>query len=383
MDDQMPKYMNSPETPVYSKTRILYGLHAAKTHCRSKGVVHIVEGYFDFLTLYQNGIKNTVATLGTALTPEHVRILKGYSPAMILVFDSDVAGIAAARRSIQTFLNEGVDTRILILPKGEDPDTFVMTNGAEAFAALADKARSVMPFLRQVSMETHGFSVAGRARVLTDMVPFLADIQDGALRSMHINALAEDLNIDETAVLEKVREQVMKKKTSARAARTMPDPGPDHGPDMPERPSDPRELQLLSLMLHRPDFIDRVRKSGVLDSFYSGRLSRIGRIMVDVNLEATSSDPAGFVRHVLGRMKTDEDRELVAGLAMTGGPAEDDDQVPEAAAAIIQRIIRVRRKTDSALTVQIKQAEKSSDTDLMELLRLKQQELRQIYNKSQ
>ncbi len=82
----------------------------------------------------------------------------------------------------------------------------------------------------------------------------------------------------------------------------------------------------------------------MLDSFYSGRLSRIGRIMVDVNLEATSSDPAGFVRHVLGRMKTDEDRELVAGLAMTGGPAEDDDQVPEAAAAIIQRIIRVRRK---------------------------------------
>jgi DNA primase len=384
MDDQMPKYMNSPETPVYSKTRLLYGLHAAKTHCRSKGVVHIVEGYFDFLTLYQNGIKNTVATLGTALTPEHVRILKGYAPAMILVFDSDAAGINAARRSIQTFMNEGVDTRILILPKGDDPDTFVMTKGPDAFAKLAEKARSVMPFLRQVAMDTHGSSVTGRARVLADMVPFLAGIQDGALRSMHINALAEALNIDEAAVLEKVREQVMQKKTFAGGAGRTADPGPDHGPgpDMSERPSDPRERQLLSLMLHRPDIIGRVRSSGVLDSFYSDRLSRIGRIMVDAESELNSSDSGGFVRRILGRMKNDEDRELVAALAMTGGPADDDTQVPEAADAIIQRIIRVRRKTDSALTVKIKQAEKSCDTDLMELLRLKQQELRQIYNKS-
>jgi DNA primase len=151
---------------------------------------------------------------------------------------------------------------------------------------------------------------------------------------------------------------------------------------MSERPSDPRERQLLSLMLHRPDIIGRVRSSGVLDSFYSDRLSRIGRIMVDAESELNSSDSGGFVRRILGRMKNDEDRELVAALAMTGGPADDDTRVPEAADAIIQRIIRVRRKTDSALTVKIKQAEKSCDTDLMELLRLKQQELRQIYNKS-
>ncbi|MBU3952074.1 MAG: DNA primase, partial [Proteobacteria bacterium] len=92
MDDSMPKYMNSPETPVYSKSRILYGLHASKQHCRREGIVYIVEGYFDFLSLYQNGIQNTVASLGTALTQEHVRILKGYASKMILVFDSDDAG---------------------------------------------------------------------------------------------------------------------------------------------------------------------------------------------------------------------------------------------------------------------------------------------------
>jgi len=367
MDDAMPKYMNSPETPVYSKTRILYGLHAAKTHCRQAGTVHIVEGYFDFLTLYQHGIKNTVATLGTALTPEHVRILKGYAPAMILVFDSDAAGIAAAKRSIKTFLNEGVETQILILPKGEDPDTFVMKNGAAAFQDLAENARSVMPFLREVAMDTHGPSVTGRAAVLADMVPYLAEIQDSALRSLHVRDLAESLGIDETAVLEKVREQV----GQGRHPREI---SFDPGPAAPERSSDPRERQLLSLMLHSPGIIGQVRDSGVLDHFYSERLCRIGRIMVEAD-----ADPDFFVTKILSLMNTDEDRELVAALAMTDG-LDDSDSFPDAAAAVIQRIIRIRKKTDSRLTAKIKQAEKSCDTDLMELLRLKQQELRQIYN---
>ncbi|MDT8379033.1 MAG: DNA primase [Desulfotignum sp.] len=368
MDDSMPKYMNSPETPVYSKTRILYGLHAAKTCCRDKGVVHIVEGYFDFLTLYQNGIKNTVATLGTALTPEHVRILKGYAPAMILVFDSDAAGIAAARRSIKTFMNEGVDTRILILPKGDDPDTYVLKNGPDAFLKLAENARSVMPFLRRLAMDTHGSSVTGRARILTEMVPFLADIQDSALRSLHINELAETLSIDEAAVLEKVREQVMKGRPPVNRPSEIE-------PDDPERSSDPRERQLLSLMLHNPDIIFQVKDSGVLDCFYSERLCRIGRIMVQVE-----PDPKAFVTRVMGGMKTDEDRELVAALAMADGQNDEYEPLSDAAGAIIQRIIRIRKKNESGLTAKIKQAEKSCDKDLMELLKLKQQEIRQIYN---
>lgn len=367
MDDAMPKYMNSPETPVYSKTRILYGLHAAKTHCRTTGVVHIVEGYFDFLTLYQHGITNTVATLGTALTPEHVRILKGYAPAMILVFDSDAAGIAAAKRSIKTFVNEGVETRILILPQGEDPDTFVMKNGAAAFHKLAENARSVMAFLRKLAMETHGSSVSGRAKVLADMVPYLADIQDSALRSLHVRDLAETLGIDETAVLEKVREQVGQGRQPREAVADIP-------PDGAERSSDPRERQLLSLMLHSPDLTGLVKDSRVLDHFYSERLCRIGRIMVQAD-----PDPDFFVTRVMGAMTTDEDRELVAALAMTDG-LDDNDNFSDTAAAVIQRIIRIRRKSDSSLTAKIKQAEKSCDTDLMELLRLKQQELRQIYN---
>ena len=103
MDDDVPKYLNSPETPVYSKGRILYGLHLSKPHCRQADAVYIVEGYFDFISLYQSGIKNCVATLGTALSEAHVRLLKGAASKAFLVFDSDKAGINAAKEALGLF----------------------------------------------------------------------------------------------------------------------------------------------------------------------------------------------------------------------------------------------------------------------------------------
>ena len=368
MDDSMPKYMNSPETPVYSKTKILYGLHAAKTHCRNAGTVHIVEGYFDFLSLFQNGVKNTVATLGTALTPDHVRILKGYAPTMVLVFDSDAAGINAARRSIRTFLNEGVDTRILVLPEGDDPDTYVVTHGPDAFEDLAGRAKTVIQFLLQVAMNTHGSSVEGRVRVLDDMTPFLADIQDSALRSLHIRGLAETLCIDEKAVLEKVREQVFQKKNRQVSA-------PDQlETDHQALTSDPREKQLLSLMLHYPDIISEVAASGVLDCFYSRRLCDIGKVIIKAD-----PDHPSFVNHVMAKMETDDDRAFLASLAMADGLDENTD-LHHASISIINRIIRIKKKTENILTAKIIRAEKGCDADVMELLKMKQQEIRQLHD---
>ncbi|MCF8091040.1 MAG: DNA primase [Desulfotignum sp.] len=367
MDDSMPKYMNSPETPVYSKTRILYGLHAAKQHCRKTGTVHIVEGYFDFLSLFQNGIKNTVATLGTALTAEHVRVLKGYAPSMVLVFDSDAAGINAARRSIKTFMNEGVDTRILVLPRGEDPDTYVVNHGPDAFLGLVDQAKSVMQFLLQVSMDTHGLSVEGRIRILDDMKPFLAGIQDSALRSLHIRELAETLSIDEKAVLEKVKEQVTHGVSENGLA-------PDQQVDDQALTSDPREKQLLSLMLHCPDIISTVQQSEVLDCFYSQQLCHIGKIIAKAD-----TGQKGFVNHVMAKMEKEGDKELVASLAMAD-ELDGKTDLHNAAISIINRIIRIKKKKENILTAKIIRAEKGCDADVMELLKLKQQEIRQLHD---
>ena len=364
MDDAMPKYMNSPETPVYNKSRILYGLHAAKQHCRQQGILYIVEGYFDFLSLYQHGIKNTVATLGTALTPDHIRILKGYASKMVLVFDSDAAGISAAKRSIKLFGKEGVDTRVLVLPDGSDPDSYVVTHGQNAFKKLADGAKSVIPFLLKVSTDTHGLSVEGRIKILDDMKVHLSQIQDSALRSLHVKELAEILKIDEKAVLEKVRDQALNQ-SGKKGSLTGAEPVQEH----PE--SDPREKQMISMMLNYPQILEDVRKTKVLDSFYSERLRRLGKKIANV----TPGENA-FITSVMASLDNDDDQSLIASLVI--GDNFSEQNAHPAAQSIINRIIRVRKKNENILTNKIISAEKGSDSE-WELLKLKQKEIQQLH----
>ncbi len=364
--EENPKYMNSPETPIYNKSRILYGLHQSKQYCRREGTVHIVEGYFDFLSLYQNGVKNTVASLGTALTPEHVRILKGYAKTMILVFDSDAAGINAAKRSIKIFMKEGVDTRILVLPKGHDPDSYVVEHGSDAFIEMASGAKTVMQFLLQVAMETHGMSVEGRVKVLNDMKPHLSVIQDSALRSLYIKEIAEKLNIDEKAVLEKVRQQFHRDQTNA-AHPLMQQENIEAS-----RVSDPRERQVLAIMLAYPHLIAHILESGVLDYFYSKRYTHIASVMAE-----TSSEDGRFATNVMAKLTDNDDLSLISSLSMAQGLEEDNIQ--EAAMTLVNRIIRVGKKEQNRLTTKIISAEKGCDADVMALLKKKQQEIRQLH----
>ncbi len=366
MDDDMPKYMNSPETPVYSKSRILYGLHESKQFCRQEDLVFIVEGYFDFLSLYQHGIKNTVASLGTALTPNHVRILKGYASRMVLVFDSDTAGINAAKRSIKIFMDEGVDTRILVLPEGNDPDSYVVKHGQTAFNELALGAKTMMQFLLQVSIDAHGLSVEGRIRILEDMKSHLILIQDSALRSLYVKELSETLNIDEKAVLEKVREQYLThpgKKSFLGEGRQQD----------AKLESDRREEQMISLMLNYPEIIDEIKDKDVLNYFYSEKLKSLAHKIL-------SMDPKkeAFITTVMAGMENTEDQELIASFAMNDFFSEQD--IHQTALSIMYRIIRVRKKQENILTTKIISAEKGCDSDLMDLLKEKQAEIQQLHD---
>lgn len=370
MDDSMPKYMNSPETPVYSKSRILYGLHAAKQECRRQGQVFIVEGYFDFLSLYQHGIENSVASLGTALTREHVRILKGYATTMTLVFDSDEAGIKAAKRSIDIFVQEGVDTRILVLPGNNDPDSYVMAHGRDAFLELAGTAKTVMQFLLQLALDTHGTSLEGRIKILDEMKQHLAMIQDYAVRSIHVRELAETLNIDEKAVLEKVKAAY--EEQANRQGR---------GPLIPmveEKSksvleSDPREKQILSMMLHWPELIPVAVKKKVLPAFYSNQLKQLGCLIID-----SGTDTQNIVGAVMARVETDEDRQLIASMAMEDYTGVQDPV--QTFATLANRVIKIKNKTDRVIVSELKKAKDSCDGDVIELLRLKQQQIQQLHN---
>ena len=208
LDDALPKYLNSPETVLYNKSRSLYGIHRAKDRCRATGTVFIVEGYLDLLALHQHGIENSVATLGTALTADHVKLLTRYARRMILVYDSDEAGIRSAQRCIETFWKEHVDfrredvfsedkadTHILVLPAGHDPDSYIFEYGPESFLEAASGSAGIITFLIDCAVRQHGLTTEGKIRIISELQQPIAAINDPIAQAIYIQQLAERIGI--------------------------------------------------------------------------------------------------------------------------------------------------------------------------------------------
>lgn len=145
-DNSTPKYLNSPETPVFTKGNLLYGLDAAKDGIVEAGYAIIVEGYMDVIAVQEAGICNVVGTLGTAFTPNHLRILQRLCKGVILTFDSDTAGINAALRTLDVFIGSEVEAKVILLPEGDDPDSFIRKNGKTAFLELIRNSTGIIDF---------------------------------------------------------------------------------------------------------------------------------------------------------------------------------------------------------------------------------------------
>ncbi|MGH7254618.1 MAG: DNA primase, partial [Nitrospirales bacterium] len=154
LDDGVPKYLNSPETPLFSKGRALFALDRAREPAGRANTVLIVEGYFDAIALHQAGIANAVATLGTALTPDHIRAMRRFASQVVLLFDPDAAGVRAAIRTLDLFADSGMSVRVVSLPDGADPDTFVRTGGPDSFARLVEQATTLLDFAVEHSLQS-------------------------------------------------------------------------------------------------------------------------------------------------------------------------------------------------------------------------------------
>jgi len=240
LDDSHPKYLNTPETPIFKKGEILYGLPKAEAAIRRSRRAVIVEGYTDVIALHQKGFREAVATLGTALTVNHLRRLKGYVDEVILVFDSDEAGRTAALKSLPDFLAEGMSARVLVLPDGEDPDSFVNKNGLEKFEEAIAKAIRLFDFCVETNLKGAGEGIESRAGILKSTLRVLAGLQDKTRVSLYLKRLAEMTGVPESVVLHEFRD-----------LRTRPASSP--GPARP-RAAGPSldEIHLLNLLVHYP-----------------------------------------------------------------------------------------------------------------------------------
>ncbi len=245
-DENQPKYLNSPETAVYKKGRLLYGYHRARPYLRSAGMVFMVEGYFDLIAMTAGGINEVTATLGTALTPGHLNLLKGHVREVMLLFDADEAGQRAAARALPLLLNAELDGRVLRLPPGHDPDSFMREYGAEALYEAASQAIDIVDFQVARLKNAHPDTMAGQARLAREAREIVAQVPDSAKSQLLRRRLARMLDLDEAALGAFA-------KNAAGDARIL-----RHAPAKKAGASDEMAAQLLKFILIHPEAMPQV-----------------------------------------------------------------------------------------------------------------------------
>ena len=212
MDDSLPKYLNSPETHIFKKREALFALNLAKTSIRREGYSLLVEGYLDAIICHQFGFQNTVAPLGTALTEGQVKRLGTLSKKVVIVYDSDSAGIAAARKSLKVLCEADITTRVLILPPGEDPDTFLRKRGRDAFIKMITQSLSVIDFMMQTSKEE-------KPELVREILNLIVVLKDHIHADEMIRELADKSRIHEPVLRDEIK-KLRKKATTYSSAES-------------------------------------------------------------------------------------------------------------------------------------------------------------------
>ncbi len=204
-----PKYLNSPETAVYTKGQHLYGLHQAREAIRQRGFVILVEGYLDFLVPFQAGVKNLVASLGTALTDFQVKLLGRYVRQIVVNFDPDSAGVAATKRSLEVLLANGFKVNVLTLPDNLDPDEFIRKHGSDGYLKLLKTSHRFLDYIVEQAVKTKDPSTpAGKVETINEILPYLKLVRDRIERAEYVERIADRLKIDSKLIREEFKKAV-------------------------------------------------------------------------------------------------------------------------------------------------------------------------------
>ncbi len=351
LGDGEPKYLNTPETPVYHKGSILYGLAQTKGAIRAAGFGFVVEGYFDLLSLYDKGVKEVVATLGTALTPQQVRLLRGLAAEWYLVFDADEAGLKAALRAAPVFLNANLFPKVVVLPEGEDPDSFVCQAGAGSFYSLREQAKDIFDFMLDLLSQRYPATPEGKLALFKELKPAFEALKDQMLLELQLVRVAERLKVSESA-LRAALKGVAK---------------PVVGRSAPKEARSYSERTLVEFVIHYPEYLSDFLKLGLLRHLRDARLKALVEILSGFKDGCTPAD------------LTLEDLELQALLSeILLSPPPFEEFPPERVAEEIKRWLARQEQKEKLVSLleAIKEAEASGrEEEALRLLR-KYQELR-------
>ncbi len=338
----VPKYLNSPETPVYRKGHILYGLHLAREEMRRRQQAVLVEGYTDLVRLWQEGIRNVVASLGTSLTEDHVRLVKRYAKEAVIVFDGDDAGADASLRGLDLLVAGGVRVRIASLPAGEDPDDFVAQRGGPAMERVLEQAQDIIDYKLQRLESRHDRSTAaGRVDIIDEMLDTLAGIPHAVEKSEALRAVAQRIGVDEQAV------RVQLGRHERKGARR-----PEESTPAAHQPEPMLERTLLRLLLENPELGAGISGDVTPDDFSHPDYRRIANVLF---VEGGRGLPV-----IMSRLEGEGVSDVLARIMMDDVACSDPDRVVQ---DCVVRMKEQRAKTErSKLRIRIEEAEKARDT---------------------
>lgn len=348
MDNSLPKYINSPETPVYTKGRNLFGLNLAKDFIRDLDCAVIVEGYLDFMIPYQEGIKNIAASQGTALTLEQIKLLKRYTHNVVMVYDGDTAGEIASLRSLDILIEEGMNVKVARLPQGKDPDLIVRHEGASSLKTKIDNALSFFDYKLNVLKSRYDIKESqGKSEIASAMLLTINKFDNAILRGEYIKKLSEELKIPEDYILEELNK--LKPNPSGLVAVAAPT-------QKKQSEINPAEKLLIKFMLEEKELIERIMLELVPSDFQDARTAKIVQVMRDLASAGKNIGPSLLMNY----FSEDDANQLVCETMFM--PAIQDQEREKAICDCIARIKVQREKSKREhLHVQIKSAQTLGD----------------------
>jgi len=260
LGDGEPKYLNSPESPVFSKGRVLYGLYEGASAVRKGRKAHLMEGYMDVIAAHQHGLKTACAALGTALTPEHSLLLKRYADSAVIIFDADAAGQTAAVRGAEVALASGLGVRVGTVPEGKDPDELLHAKGLEALQAALDAAVDLVAFKTELLIKRAGeLTPESKSAVAKDVLSTISQCPDEVLKDEWVRRLASRLGLNEESLRRSGGKAIPQARRAAAPAAPLR--------TEPVRPADipTWDLQLLGVLFKTPASSKDIEET-VLDS---------------------------------------------------------------------------------------------------------------------
>lgn len=273
LDDSLPKYLNSPETVLFNKSNVLYGIDIAKSTIHKQRRVILMEGYTDVIMAHQNGIEWSVAVMGTSISKQHLKQLRQYCNQVILLLDSDIAGWKSSDRNLDIFIEEEFDVKIAQLPKGYDPCDFLVAEGAEKFLSYVNYAKDFFSFKVEMTASKWDMStIHGKANAINDVLSTAMKMPDVIKRNLQIKRIAEEMSIDEDAL------RTHLKKFSKQSSLVPNKQDVKHRLDA----SFMAERELLYLMLSCNELIPKVIEEIGLEEFSNNDLFKIAEKVIEL-----------------------------------------------------------------------------------------------------